>query len=216
MAVIKNYDVHTIETTSNNRLIVPKFAFGSNMLTNAGFETGGGSPFGTWQSGTGGTSSVNDDTVVFNSGAHSCRFDIDGSGNFASVQQYPGIVAGNYYVYRAMNRHNKGTTVATAQITCGTTTAITLGCSVPDLTWTQVNGLVQAGSDNVTLGIFRPASQVTGASYWTDDTELYAVDSKVGTSTEGSLLFDTTSGKLFVVTETDGSGFKHIEKVTSS
>lgn len=54
---------------------------------NGGFETAGTGGFASWSETFSGTSTVNRDTVVFDSGVASCRLDIDGSNSSAAVTQ---------------------------------------------------------------------------------------------------------------------------------
>jgi len=59
-------------------------------VQNSGFETAGGGGadvFAGWSEATGGTSSVNAETVDVDSGTTSCRLDIDGSNSIAQISQ---------------------------------------------------------------------------------------------------------------------------------
>lgn len=69
---------------------------------NGGFETAGGGGadvFASWNEGTAGTSTVNDETVDFYAGAHACRFDVDASNNSASVYRNSIVTTDKLYYF---------------------------------------------------------------------------------------------------------------------
>ena len=83
----------------------------SPTVLNGGFETAGTTnTFANWTDGSVSGTTINRDTVVFDSGSASLRFDVDGSGSFRNVSQ--GIlVAGRRYRVTAAFRHNHSSSI---------------------------------------------------------------------------------------------------------
>lgn len=93
---------------------------GAELLSNTGFETagaGGADVFANWTETTAGTSTVNDETVDFDAGAHACRFDIDASNSNTTVGQSVLIIGNTYSVScRVKQSSGSSTTVLRAQL----------------------------------------------------------------------------------------------------
>jgi len=71
---------------------------------NGGFETAGGGGadvFANWVEAVSGTSSINDETVDFVSGAHACRLDMDGSGSNAQLWITGALAANTLHQFSA-------------------------------------------------------------------------------------------------------------------
>lgn len=91
---------------SNTVIISP-----SPATLNGGFETagaGGADVFANWVETTGGTSSINDETVTVHSGSNACRFDVDSTGGQAQIAQGV-IITGNRYSVSLWARGGTGT-----------------------------------------------------------------------------------------------------------
>tara|TARA_A100000171_G_scaffold53079_1_gene76355 strand:- start:34854 stop:38699 length:3846 start_codon:yes stop_codon:yes gene_type:complete len=78
---------------------------------NGGFETTGGGPFADWTEGASGSSSVNDETTIVNSGSHACRIDIDGSNTFGYIQQNVLEIGKRYQFIIQMRGSSGGETI---------------------------------------------------------------------------------------------------------
>lgn len=143
---------------------------------NGGFETAG-APFGSWTSTSGGTSTVNMDTVVFYSGAASCRFDVDASNNYAAVSQYL-LKASHKYRTTARVRHNKGSSITSVQLDIGEASGVVITvAAIPTLTWTSFSYDFTAGSTSTTFSYTRPSSAgLNSCSFWVDDVTLVCTE----------------------------------------
>lgn len=84
----------------DNVVLTPLSALVSATQNNGGFETagsGGSDVFASWSEVASGTSSVNRDTSVFDTGASALRLDIDATNDYAGVLQTILIGGANYY-----------------------------------------------------------------------------------------------------------------------
>lgn len=100
------WDMDEVTGTRNdshgtNHVTEVKGSFITTSTNNGGFETAGGGGadvFGSWTESVAGTSTITDDAVDFDTGAHSCKFTIDGAGSAVSVTQTL-LVVGKTYSY---------------------------------------------------------------------------------------------------------------------
>lgn len=151
---------------------------------NGGFETagaGGADVFASWAESTGGTTTINRDTAVFAFGTASLRYDVDGSGSFASVAQNV-LETGRRYRVTATFRHNAASAVD-PQIALETTT-LAFNAVAPNTWITQSSEGVANGA---TLYVYR-RSGFPSASQWYDN----VIVQRIGAILD--LQFDGTCG----------------------
>jgi hypothetical protein len=135
---------------------------------NGGFETAGGGGadiFANWTETTAGTSTVNDDTIDFHSGAHSCRFDVDASNSSVDVRQTVLTVKKNYRLtlWAKASDITNAPTLQNASTT-STTTIATLTTS-----WAQYT---QEFTANTTSMRIQRGANCQSISVYIDDIEL--------------------------------------------
>lgn len=152
----------------------PRALVSTTRVNNGGFEAagaGGADVFANWTEGTGGTSTVNDETEAMDSGAHCCRFDVDASSSAAYVQQGAMTVGQTYTIrFRA-----KASAACTMQMSSSSpATSYTLTTS-----WTTYETTFVAANANMILGRLTAPSKsiyVDNVSLW--QTTPTAVDAK--------------------------------------
>ena len=131
-------------------------------VLNGGFETPGTTnTFANWSDGSVSGTTINRDTVVFDSGAASLRFDLDGSSSYRNVGQ--GIlVAGRRYRVTAAFRHNHSSSIA-PQIQLQNT-VLPFSAVAPNTWQTQT---AEAVSDGTVIIVVR-RSGAPNSSQWYD------------------------------------------------
>ncbi len=153
---------------------------------NGGFETageGGADVFTNWLELKTGTTTINRDTDLFASGNASLRFDMDGAGSLAQVEQVV-LEVGKRYRVTATFRHNAASAIA-PQITLNTGT-LTFS-PVAANTWvTQSSEGVASGAK---LYVYRRAG-FPSTSQWYDD----VIVQRIGAILD--LQFDQTCGSM--------------------
>ena len=134
----------------------------SPTVLNGGFETvGTTNTFANWSDGSVSGTTINRDTVVFDSGAASLRFDLDGSSSYRNVGQ--GIlVAGRRYRVTAAFRHNHSSSIA-PQIQLQNT-VLPFSAVAPNTWQTQT---AEAVSDGTVIIVVR-RSGAPNSSQWYD------------------------------------------------
>ena len=134
----------------------------SPTVLNGGFETAGTtSTFANWSDGSGSGTTINRDTVVFDSGSASLRFDLDGSSSYRNVAQAV-LVAGRRYRVTAAFRHNHSSSIA-PQIQLQST-VLPFAVVAPNTWQTQT---AEAVSDGTILIVAR-RSGANNSSQWYD------------------------------------------------
>lgn len=149
---------------------------------NGGFETpgaGGADVFANWTEITSGTTTINRDTVVFASGAASCRFDVDASGSFAYIDQIV-LNVGKRYRVTVSFRHNFASPIA-PQIALGVA-AIGFNTVAPN-TWSTQS--VEAVSDGPKCLIYR-RSNAPSSSHWYDTVRVQQIGAFVDLQFDGT------------------------------
>jgi hypothetical protein len=134
----------------------------SPTVLNGGFETAGTTnTFANWFDGTPSGTTINRDTVVFDSGSASLRFDLDASGSFRNVS-HPILVTGRRYRVTAAFRHNNPSNIAPQILLQNTVLPFAV---VAANTWqTQT---AEAVSDGTNLTVAR-RSGAPNSSQWYD------------------------------------------------
>lgn len=166
---------------------------GGNLLTNPGFETagsGGADVFGAWYESASGASTVNDDTTQMRTGAHCCRFDVDGSNSLAGVYQSI-LTSGRRYTVSGYAKCSSGT--PTAKIGMGGTET-----TLPTLTTSWASFSVTDTAAGATATFYR--NSAASVSIYLDDLSVASaqIDSAAGpreaTAADlvGGCLTDTT------------------------
>jgi hypothetical protein len=153
---------------------------------NGGFETagaGGADVFANWVELTTGTTTINRDTAVFASGTASLRYDVDGAGSLAQVEQVV-LEVGKRYRVTATFRHNAASAIA-PQITLNTG-SLTFG-PVAANTW--VTQSAEGVASGAKLYVYR-RSGFPSTSQWYDD----VIVQRIGAILD--LQFDQTCGSM--------------------
>jgi len=134
----------------------------SPTVLNGGFETAGATDtFANWSDGSVSGTTINRDTTVFDSGAASLRFDVDGSGSFRNVAQNI-LVPGRRYRVTAAFRHNHTSNI-TPQIQIQNN-VISFATVTPN-TW--VTQTAEAVADGSIISVSR-RSGANNSSQWYD------------------------------------------------
>ena len=136
---------------------------GSEILTNGNFETWtSATNAGTWAESLTGTSTVNQETSVVNSGSNACRLDVDGSASDVFVSQTTGSTIGAWYLFSYYVKSNPtGKQIKTfLGAVSGQTRTITT-------TYTQYSESYRAVGSNASIGIERAGS--ASSSLYVDD-----------------------------------------------
>lgn len=157
-------------------------------IANGGFETAGaGAPdvLANWTESTFGTSAIARDTVDFNSGAASCRFDVDGSNSDVAVIQYVLAPGFRYRVSFHAKASAAGATLKFGDTSAADiTTVLTTSWAAYSGTFTAVNSLFYFGR-----------ASAAGESLWIDDVQVHGLDTYGGlvmgaAQTGGDLITD--------------------------
>jgi hypothetical protein len=138
---------------------------------NGSFETAGSTNvFSSWSQTVNGSSTINRDTVVFNAGAASCRFDIDSANSSVNVFRNNELTAGKRYRISFDFRHNRTGTYR-PQFNLGLSSDITsFGTPVSQNTWQRYTyeGVAETGIVRFTRP-FSLGADSSQASAWYDD-----------------------------------------------
>lgn len=142
---------------------------------NGGFETAGGGGadvFANWLEQVTGSSTINDETVTVNSGAHALRFDLDGSVSYVRARQEDVCVFGKQYEFRFFGRGD-GVNDGSIQVGNATGGAVygstgNLGSSYEE----YVFQFIDSDSVSSSIQISRGSSSEANSSIYIDDVTL--------------------------------------------
>jgi hypothetical protein len=176
---------------------------------NGSFETAGSTNvFSSWSQTVNGSSTINRDTVVFNAGAASCRFDIDSANSAVNVFRNNELTVGKRYRISFDFRHNRTGTYR-PQFNLGLSSDITsFGTPVSQNTWQRYTyeGVAETGVVRFTRP-FSLGTDSSQASAWYDDVIVERIGAVIDLDLSigfGSTFPDRSTNNL------DGAGFGDI------
>ena len=127
---------------------------GADIATDGGFEDwASATDLTNWTETISGTSTVNRESTIVNSGTFSCRLDVDGSNSLVQVHQFHGeISAGDFVELSIWAKVDSITGNPTFQLTIGANTWVS---PVLTTTWTQYTAIIQSPTTNPLISVKR-------------------------------------------------------------